>query len=234
MGNPVLRGDLRARFASHKIRVIQLFYLSVLGLLAFLGLPPELNQIDQPRGASLDVALLAVQVVLVTYFASACAIREIAVEGEKAAVDLVFAPFAPGTIVVGKSLASLVTIAYWLLLGAPLLALASGIRQAPIGILLLPATLIAVLAWGMTQIGLLYSIVAESEFSRTLAHWGTLIVVFVATLALPASAWWANPVVAVARAAGGAIPVPSYAAYATVGVGCTCLAGRLLRKFISG
>ncbi len=206
----------------------------MLGLLAFLGLPPELNQIDQSRGAGLDVALLAVQVVLVTYFASACAIQEIAVEGEKAAVDLVFAPFTPRTIVIGKSLASLVTIAYWLLLGAPLLVLAAGIRQNPIGSLVLPTTLIVVLAWGMTQIGLLYSIVVDAEFSRTLAHWGTLIVVFVATLVLPASAGWANPVVAVARAAGGSISALSYAAYATVGVGCTCLAARLLRKFISG
>jgi len=213
---------------------MQAFYLGVLGLLAFLGLPPELDQAGPPRGASLAVALLAVQVVLVTYFASACLLGEIVVEGEKPAVDLIFVPFAPATVVVGKSLASLVTIVYWLILGIPLLVLAVAIRQEPLAGLLLPVSLVAVLAWGIAQLGLLYSVVVESEFSRTLAHWGTLLVIFVATLVLPASAWWANPVVAVTRASGGAVPGLAYAVYAALGLACNGLARSMLRRFVSG
>jgi ABC-type transport system involved in multi-copper enzyme maturation permease subunit len=136
--NPVLRGDLRARFRSHKVHVLQAVSLGALGLLAFLGLPPELNQIDRSHQTSLVVALLVVQVVLVTYFASACAAQEIAVEGEKPAIDLIFAPFDPSAIVTGKSLASLITIFYWILQGAPLIVLAAGIRQFPVVDLLPP------------------------------------------------------------------------------------------------
>lgn len=231
MGNPVLRGDLRARSTSRKILVIQIFYLAVLGLLTFLGLPPELTQTDASRQAGLVLALLAAQVVLLTYFASACAIQEIAVEGEKTAVDLVFAPFTPAAIITGKSLASLITILYWLLLGAPLVMLAARIRQEPLDGIIGVTAFIAIAAWGITQIGTLYSILVESEFSRVLAHWGTLLTIFVGTLVLPAPARLVNPVVTVARAAGGGIPWVACLGYAVLGVVCDYLAGVSLRRF---
>lgn len=231
MRNPVLRGDLRTRIRSRKVRLIEAFFLSVLGLLTFLGLPPELNQADPSHQASLGVALLIVQTVLVTYFASACALQEIAVEGEKAAVDLVFGPFTSRVVVAGKSLAALVTITYWLLLGMPLVVLAAGIRQEPVGVLALTAALVAVEAWGITQIGMLYSVIVESEFSRTVAHWATLLVIFVGTLALPAVEQWVNPVVAVIRAAQGAPPGPALALYALLGVVCDWGTRQALRRF---
>ncbi len=231
MRNPVLRGDVRMRIRSRKVLLIEAFYLGVLGLLAFLGLPPELNQVDPSQQAGLGVALLIVQTVLVTYFASACTLQEIAIEGEKSAVDLVFGPFTPRTVVAGKSLASLVTIAYWLLLGVPLLILTASIRQEPVGALALTAALVAVEAWGIAQIGMLYSVVVEPEFSRTLAHWATLLVIFVGTLALPAPAQWVNPVVAVVRAAQGAPAGPAWALYACLGVACDWGTRRALRRF---
>ncbi len=231
MRNPVLRGDLRARMRSRKRLLIEALLLGVLGLLTFLGLPPELSQIDPSHPASLATALLVVEAVLIAYFASACTIQEIGLEGEKAAVDLVFAPFAPRTIVAGKSVASLLTIAYWLALGAPLLVLAAGIRQEPLGAAALASALIAIEAWGVAQVGMLYGIVLEAEFSRTLAHWATLLFIFAGTLALPAPARWANPVLGVTRAAAGAPPLPAGAVFAALGILCDWAACRSLRRF---
>jgi len=232
VSNAVLRGDLRARGSSRKVLAMELLYLGILALLMLLGLPPELNQIDPSRNPfGLGMALLGVQVVLVTYFASACAVQEIAVEGERPAIDLAFGPFSRRTIVVGKSLASLATIVYWLLLGAPLLVLASGIRQAPIAGLAAVFVLVVVQAWAMAQIGLFYSIVFESEFARTLAHWATLVLLFVATLALPAEVQWTNPVVAVTWAVAGMFPVQAVVCYAALGLVCSGLAHVALRRF---
>jgi hypothetical protein len=231
--NAVLRGDLRARIGSRKILLIEAFLLGILGLLTFLGLPPELNQVDPAHQASLGVALLIVESVLITYFASACALQEIGIEGEKPAVDLVFGPFRPRAVVAGKSAASLVTIAYWLLLGAPLLVLAAGIRQEPPGGLAVATALIACEAWGISRIAMLYSVVIDTDFSRTAAHWGTLLLIFVGTLALPERAQWINPVVAVTRSVGGASPIPAGMAYVALGVACDWLAHLSLRRFAS-
>jgi len=220
VANPVLRGDLRARSGSPKVWVLEAIYLGVLGALVILGLPPELGRLAGSHEPSLYVAVLWVQIVLLTYFASACLAQEIAVDGEKAAVDLVFAPFPAGVIVGGKSLSSLVTILYWLLLGAPLLVLTTTIRQIPIGSLLSAAGLIAVAAWGIAQIGLLYSVVFEAEFSRTVAHWITLLVIFAGTTLLPSSLQSLNPVEATTEAAGGFPPAIAVAAYAGLGALC--------------
>ena len=234
MENPVLRGDLRARSRSRKIWILQAVYLSMLGALAFLGLPPELGRFSESNETSLYVAVLWVQIVMVAYFASACVIQEIAVEGEKAAIDLVFAPFSPATIVAGKSLGSLVTIGYWLALGAPLLVLTTAIRQIPTVSLLPAASLIAVVAWGIAQIGLLYSVLLDAEFLRTVTHWGTLLAIFVGTILLPSPLRGLNPIVAVTDAARGLLPATAMGAYGAVGVGCALWTCRRLRGLAAG
>jgi ABC-type transport system involved in multi-copper enzyme maturation permease subunit len=211
---------------------MELAYLGILALLLLLGLPPELNQNDPSRGSvGLALALLGVQVVLVTYFASACAAQEIAVEGERPAVDLAFGPFSRRTIVAGKSLATLATIVYWELLALPLLILAMEIRRLPLGALGEVCALVTLQAWAVAQIGLLCGIVFEAEFTRTLAHWTALLAIFVATLALPDALRWANPVVAAAQAAAGAMPVLGAACYAALGLGAGGLAYAALRRF---
>lgn len=229
-GNAVLRGDLRARSGSRKVWILEAVYLGVLGALVFLGLPPELGRFAESHETSLYIAVVWVQVVLVTYCASACLVQEIAVEGEKGPGDLLFAPFSPGTIIAGKSLASLVTIAFWLALGAPLLVLATVIRQIPAGVLLPVAALIAVIAWGIAQIGLLYNVLFEAEFSRILAHWVTLIAVFVGTDALPPAVRSLNPIVATTAAANGTPPVAAMGAYAALGILCALWAHERLRR----
>ncbi len=228
-GNPVLRGDLRARSGSRKIWIFQAAYLGILGTLVVLGLPPELGRFAASSETSLYLAVVWVQVVLVTYCASACLAQEIAVEGEKGPVDLVFAPFSPTTIVIGKSLASLVTIIFWLLLGAPLLVLTLAIRQIPLSALLPVAAFITVAAWGIAQTGLLYSILCEAEFSRILVHWGTLTVVFVVTALLPPPLRELNPILAAMAAAQGALPA-ALAAYALLGIACALWAHGRLRR----
>jgi hypothetical protein len=217
----VLRGDLRARSRSRKIWIFQAAYLGILGALVFLGLPPELGRFASSSETSLSLAVVWVQIVLVAYCASACLVQEIAVEGEKGPVDLIFAPFSPATIVVGKSLASLVTIVFWLLLGAPLLLLTIAIRQI--------AAVLTLVAWGIAQVGLLYSVLFESEFSRILIHWGTLIVVFVITASLPPALRSLNPIVAATAATHGMM-TGAAGAYALVGIGCALWAHGHLRR----
>lgn len=230
-GNPVLRGDLRARSRSRKVWVLQALYLGILGSLVFLGLPPELGRFAESHETSLHIAVLWVEVVLVTYFASACLVQEIAVEGEKGPVDLLFAPFSPTTIIAGKSMASLVTIVFWLLLGLPLLVLTAAVRQMAPSTLVPVTVLIAVVAWGTAEVGLLLSILFEAEFSRTLAHWATLIAVFVGTAALPLPFLRSlNPIAATTAAADGAWSAGALAAYALLGVGCALWARRQLAR----
>jgi ABC-type transport system involved in multi-copper enzyme maturation permease subunit len=229
-GNPVLRGDLRARIRSRKVWILQAVYLGILGTLVFLGLPPELGRIVESHETSLAVAVLWVQVVLITYLTSACLTQEIAVEGEKGPIDLLFAPFSPATIIAGKSVASLVTIVFWLLLGLPLLVLTTAVRQMPMGALLPVTVVIAFVAWGMAEVGLLYSVLFEAEFSRTLAHWVTLIAVFAGTASLPPFLQSLNPIVATTAAAGGALPSAALAAYGLVGLACAAWAQVRLRE----
>ena len=231
MTNAVLRGDLRARAGSRKVLAIEMFYLGVLGVLVWLGMPPELSAQTAERTASLTTALLVVQAVLVTYFTSACAAQEIAVETEKSSVDLVFAPFAPRTIVAGKSAATLATAGYWLLLGAPLVVLSAGIRHDSAAGLVAASALIVVVAWSMGQMGLWLGIAVESDFSRTLAHWGCLLLVFVGTLALPPGPRVINPVLGIAAAQSGTLPAAAYAAYVALGLGCDAAARRALRRY---
>jgi len=233
VSNPVLRGDLRARAASRKIFAIELFYLGVLGVLAWLGMPPELGAQAAERTTSLTTALLVVEAILVTYFASACAAQEIAVETEKSPVDLVFAPFTPRSIVAGKSLATLATAGYWLLLGAPLVALSAGIRQDSAAGLVSAGALIAVVAWSMGQLGMWLGIAIESEFSRTLAHWGLLLLVFVGTLALPMPARTIKYRAYTAAAQRGELPAAVYALYVAFGLACDGAARRTLRRYLA-
>jgi len=231
MNNAVLRGDLRARAASRKVIAMELFYLGVLAVLAWLGMPPELGAQTAGRTASLTTALLAVQAIIVTYFVSACAAQEIAVENEKSPVDLVFAPFAPRSIVAGKSLATLATVAYWLLLGAPLIALSAGIRQDSAAGLVAAELFVVAVAWGMAQTGLWLGSAIESDFSRTLAHWGWLVTVFVGTLALPLPIRTVNPVLGIAAAQRGDLPAAAYAVYIALGIASDAGARLTLRGY---
>ena len=231
--NPVLRGDLRARSRSRKIWIFQAAYLGILGALVFLGLPPELGRFAASNETSLPLAVVWVQVVLVAYCASACLVQEIAIEGEKGPVDLIFAPFSPATIVVGKSLASLVTIVFWLLLGAPLLLLTIAIRQISLVVLLPIAAVLTLVAWGIAQVGLLYSILFEAEFSRILIHWGTLIAVFVVTALLPFPYQSLNPILAATAAAHGMLPGAT-GVYAVVGIASALWASRRLGRIAVG
>jgi ABC-type transport system involved in cytochrome c biogenesis permease component len=227
--NPVLRGDLRARGRSHRLWLLTLMFLGVTGALVFLGLPPEVDRFAESQTSGLYVAVLWVEVVLVSYGASACLIKEIAIEGEKSALDLVFAPFPAATIVAGKSASSLATIVCWLALAAPLLVLTTVIRQVPWRWVALSLATIAVMAWGIAQIGLLYDVLFETEFSRTLAHWGTLLIIFIGTAALPPPLRAFNPIAAATAAAEGIPLLAPLAVYAGLGAACAIWAYVRLR-----
>ena len=222
--NAVLRGDLRARSGSRKVWAFQAVYLGILGILVFLGLPPELGRIAESHEPSLYVAVVWVQIVMVTYAASAYMVQEIAVEGEKPAADLLYAPFTPRTIVAGKSAASLITIVFWMLLGLPFVVLAMVVRQLPVGTLIVVAAVVAVVAWGVAQMGLLLNIICEAEFSRILAHWAILAAVFVGTGGLPPFLRAVNPIVATTAAATGTVPTATLAVYGLLGLAAAAAA----------
>ena len=147
-------------------------------------------------------------------------------------------PARPGASVVMRGAAqiaraTIATAGYWLLLGAPLVALSAGIRQDSAAGLLTAGVLIVVVAWSMGQLGLWLGIGIESEFSRTLAHWGCLLLVFVGTLALPLPARAVNPVLGIAAAQHGMLPVAVYAAYLAVGLACDAGALLALRRYLT-
>lgn len=231
MTNPVLRGDLRARSGSQKVLSLEVFYLAVLGLVAFLGLPPEIGQADPARRVSLAAALLVVQAALVTYFTSAVAAQEIAVDGEKAPVDLLFAPFGPREIVAGKSAAALASAAFWVLLGAPFVVLAAGVRQESFAALAGTEGLIVVVAWGVSQAGLLTGITVEPDLSRVLVHWTVLLAIFAGTFVLPPLLGFVNPIAGVLAAQRGVLPWATLAVFAALGLLCDGMAAVRLGRF---
>jgi hypothetical protein len=129
--------------------------------------------------------------------------------------------------------ASFATAAYWVLLGAPLIALSAGIRQDAAAGLVRSEVFIAAVAWAMAQIGLWLGTAIESEFSRALVHWAWLLVVFVATLALPAPARILNPVLGLSVAQNGTLPAAAYGVYVALGLAGDTGARFTLRRYLA-
>jgi hypothetical protein len=86
-----------------------------------------------------------------------------------------------------------------------------------------------IVAWGTVEVGLLYATILEGEFTRTLAHWGTLILLFVATAGGGPVIRTFNPFVMTSAAAGGALPAVPLVAYAVLGLLAAVMTGTRLR-----
>ncbi len=196
--NPVLRGDLRVRLSSPKALTVYTIFLSLLGVLAVLSLPPELGRTDEVRQEGLLLTFLIVETVLVAYFTSACASGEIAIDGEKSVDDLATSPFSARVIGAGKVLASNAFALILVVLAVPVVAVVAGIRGEPLDGMV-RAALVAVLFGGAVgALGVLYQAIFESEFTRSFVHWVTLLTLIVGAAALPEPWNVISPVRAVA------------------------------------
>jgi hypothetical protein len=153
-------------------------------ILLLLSLPPEIGRLDL-RDANLLLAFLLVQLIAVTYLSSAIASTEIGVEGEKALPDLALSPFAPRAIAAGKLASSAIYAASLLAAALPLVVLSGALRGSPLWPVIWAEALTLAVAtaagtWGAWLGGRL-----TSDFSRSLAHWAGLALVFGATAWLP-------------------------------------------------
>lgn len=201
--NPIFRNDMRFRLTSPKAISIFTIYLSLLGALVMLALPPEVGRLDELRQEGLLRAMLIVQMVLVTYLTSAAACGEIAVDGEKSPWDLAASPFPSGVIARGKVATSLAFAATLVVVGLPIIVIIAAIRGEPLGPLLQVPMVGLPLAAAMGALGALYGAVFDSDFVRSFVHWLTLVVLIIATTALPAPWSVIGPVRALSEAAVG-------------------------------
>jgi len=183
--NAVTRSDLRRRLGGGRALTMVTVYLSVLALLAFLSLPPDLGRLDDLRQEGLLLAFLIVETVLAAYLTSASACGEIAVEGEKSVVDLAASPFTPGAVAWGKVLTSLLFATLLTVLAVPFSLVVAGIRgEAPSAVARAAIVTVPVAA-SLGALGALYSAVFDSDFTRSFVHWLTLLALIVGATALP-------------------------------------------------
>src|SRR5947207_1832099 len=100
---------------------------------------------------------------------------EIGIDGEKSVCDLAASSFPAGTIALGKVLSAASFAALQWLLAGPFVAVVAGIRGESLMAILRAALvgIAAATAFGAT--GTFYSIMFESDFARSFAHWTTLL-----------------------------------------------------------
>lgn len=183
--NAIVRGDLRFRLSSGKAVATHTIFLIVMAILAFLSLPPELGRLEDLRQEGLLLAFLVVETALVTYFTSATACGEIAIEGEKTVWDLAASRFPSGEIAVGKVVTSAAFSTLMLVMAAPFLAIVAAIRGESMNEVARTVVVAIPFATAMGGLGSLYSVVVESDFARSFLHWLTLLAFVVGGTALP-------------------------------------------------
>ncbi len=198
--NPVLRGDLRVRLSSAKALSVYTIFLGLLAVLAVLSLPPELGRLDEVGQGGLLLTFLIVETVLVAYFTSACASREIVIEGEKSVDDLATSPFPALVIASGKVIASGAFALILVLFAVPVVSVVAGLRGEPIGGIARAAVVAVLFGAAIGALGTLYGAIFESDFTRSFVHWVTLLAAIVGVAALPEPWNTVSPVRAVAAA----------------------------------
>lgn len=191
--NPVARGDLQARMGSARGIRVQTIYLALCSVFLLLSLPPEIGRLDL-RDANLLLAVLAVQIVAVTYLSSAIASSELSVEGEKALPDLALSAFAPGAVALGKAQSSGLYALYLVAIGLPLFVLTAALRGAALAPIAWAGMLTVAVATAAGVWGAWLSGRFASDFTRSFVHWMLLAVLFGGTALLPPRWWPANPI----------------------------------------
>lgn len=191
--NVVARGDLRMRLGTPRGIWTQTAMLAACGALVLLILPAESGAYGL-RDAELLSLLLTAQMLMVTYVSSAVASLELAPEGEKGISDLAVAAFSAQAIAIGKWQSSAIYALYLVAILFPLVVLSAGLRGGHMATVAWAGALTVAVAaaagvWGAWLGGRF-----DSEFARTVVHWGSLAALFGGTAALPESLWAASPV----------------------------------------
>jgi hypothetical protein len=203
--------------------------LLVVAVLTYLSLP-ELGRLDDLRQEGLLLACLLVVTLLAMYFASSCACGEIVIEGEKSVWDLAASPLPAGTIAVGKGLSSAALAIVQFLLASPFLAAVAGIRGESPAIVLRAALVAIPAATAVGAAGALYSAILDSDFTRSFAHWMTLLAIVVGANALPAPWNVLSPVQALAVTVREGTPLAVWlVAVVYLGITMACL-GAIRRR----
>jgi hypothetical protein len=167
-------------------------YLVVCSAFLLLSLPPEIGRLDL-RDANLLLAVLAVQVVAVTYLSSGIASAELAVEGEKGLQDLALSAFPAGAIASGKMLSSALYALFLLGIGLPIFMMAAGLRGAPLAPIGWATLLSFSIATAAGTWGAWFGGRFASDFTRSVIHWTFLGITLGSTALLPEAWWPANP-----------------------------------------
>lgn len=222
--NPVFRSDLRHRLTGPKAGAMITVYLVILGVFAFLSLPPDLGRLDDLRQEGLLLAFLVVETVCAAYLSSAAASGEIMGEGEKSVWDLATAPFPPGVVARGKLLTAAAYALLLTVLAAPFLAIVSGIRGESLAAAARATVVALPFIASVGALGALYGGVFESDLTRSAVHWLTLVTLVVGATVLPPPWDALSPVRLVMLAARDGL-TPRVLAAALLYAGLAALAG---------
>lgn len=171
----------------------QTIYLAICSAFLLLSLPPEIGRLDL-RDANLLLAVLAVQMVAVTYLSSAIASSEVSVEGEKALPDLALSAFTPSVVALGKAQSSGLYALYLVVIGLPLFVLTAALRGAALAPIAWAGVLTVAVATAAGVWGAWLSGRFASDFTRSFVHWTLLAALFGGTALLPPGWWPANPI----------------------------------------
>lgn len=210
--------------SSPKALAVHTIFLSLLGVLVVLSLPPVLGRIDEVRGEGLLGTILIVETVLVAYFTSATASGEITLEGEKSVEDLVTSPFSARVIGVGKVASAMSFAGMLVLFAVPVVVIVAGVRGEPLEGIGRAAVITVLFGGAVGALGAWYAAIFESDFTRSFVHWFTLLMWVVVAAAFPAPWNRISPVHAVAAVVRDGIQLASL----LVAVGYAFVAGILI------
>ncbi|MDI6771006.1 MAG: hypothetical protein QME77_00265 [bacterium] len=167
--------------------------LAACGALVLLTLPSEPGAFGL-RDAELISLLLTIQMLAVTYLSSAVASSELALEGEKGIPDLAMSAFPARTIAAGKWLSSAGYALYLVAILLPLVVLGTALRGGQMATVAWAGVLTVVVATAAGVWGAWLGGCFDSEFARTMVHWGALAALFGGTAVLPDPLWAASPI----------------------------------------
>ncbi|MER3456206.1 MAG: hypothetical protein C4304_04840 [candidate division GAL15 bacterium] len=168
----IVRGDLRARFATRKGILVQGALGACVWLLGLLGTGPDRAGGESPLWVA-SVGLL----VVVGFVVTAAAGEEISFPGYKGVQDLAASPFSASEVAWGKALsegvfATVCTAAAW-----PALLFLHALRAGAWQESVVQAAVVWAVSWGFAGFATWLTSAVESEVSRSVLLWGGILAV---------------------------------------------------------
>ena len=186
--NPVVLKELRGRMRAGRAFLIITIYLLLMSLLVgliYIGLASSRNtggssSIVQVVGKTVFGAVVGIEMMMVCFLSPALTAGAIASERERQTFDLLRTTLLPArSLVFGKLVSALSFLVLLLVVGFPLLALASLFGGVSVGEVLVAFLLLAVTALAFCAIGLVISSLMRSTLAATvISYVGAVIMVF--------------------------------------------------------